>query len=480
MATYDWSDNDPPRTLWAEAWRPALRLAGVYLVVATTWIIASDWVVDQITDDPVLVKQLQTFKGMCFVLISAGLLLFMAYTRLARLTQSQQELARSRRVLKTLLGNLPGMAYRCLNDGAYTPIIVSEGAKELTGYEAETFRNGQRSLIELLHPDDMLRVRQHVDRAVALKAPFRLEYRLPRADGTIRWVCEQGIPVFNEEGELEALEGFVTDIHERKRAEQLERERRQLVETRRSMEHDLGVIGHEMRTPLASLRAVAELLMTETNVDLGQQEQLLRAIHDETLRMTEMANNMLEAARLKQAGVSSQWDTVSLAELCQSATSVIQPLVNPTRVTLETEIEAAGLTMRGDFSSLRRLLINLLSNAARHTQDGSIRLCVRTEYDAEHHPCVHLSVQDSGNGIHPDRAKLLGIAFALHHGREDNSGAGLGLTICRDIARSHGGNISFQSMPGEGATFHVRLRTDLDGPQEADEDSAIESESVVI
>lgn len=479
MTPHDWSYTDAPCGLWADAWRPAIRLAGLYLFTATAWIVSSDWIVHQVNGQALQSWQLQTLKGMGFVVVTSVLLLSLVYPPLAHLTRSRQALARSRRVLHTLLGNLPGMAYRCLNDERWTALIVSEGAKDLTGHDAAEFRSGRRSLTQIIYPEDLDRIRQQVERAVEQQTPYCLEYRILRADGAVRWTWEQGRPIYDDHGKLEALEGFIIDIHERKRAEQLERERRQLVETRRAMERELGVIGHEMRTPLASLRAVAEVLMTESNTDLTQQEQLVRAIHDETIRMTEMANNMLEAARLRQAGMSGQWADVSLEALCDSAATVVRPLLDPSRITLDTQIDTPDLTMRGDFSSLRRLLINLLSNAVRHTHDGSIRIIVRDETDDQHR-YVRLTIQDTGEGIHPDRAKLLGVAFALHGGRADHNSAGLGLTICRDIARSHGGHISFHSTPEEGTSFHIRLRAELESPHEACDAGEIEREAVLI
>ncbi|MEX1016686.1 MAG: PAS domain-containing sensor histidine kinase [Phycisphaeraceae bacterium] len=465
MPTYDWSSTDPPRGLWAEAWRPAVKLAVIYGVMATAWIVLTDGAINLLVDNKTLTHQLHTLKGIGFVVTTGVLLSVLAYRRLASLTRSRAELARSRRVLNTLLSNLPGMAYRCQPDAPWQALIVSEGVKQLTGHDATAFLTGAMSLNDLIHEDDREMVRHQVAEAIAKASPYRIEYRMPHADGSLRWVWEQGQPIYTDAGELEALEGFITDITDRKRAEQLENERRHLVEARRAMERELGVIGHEMRTPLASLRAVAELLITDPVSDIQQQEQLLRAIHDETLRMTEMANNMLETSRLRESAVASPWEEVSLRELCQSAAAVIRPLLNPTRVSLQTHVEPADLTIRGDFSSLRRLLINLLSNAARHTHCGSIRVDVRSSEDELHGQWVHFRVQDTGAGIPPERAKKLGIAFALHHGQDDHSGAGLGLTICRDIAASHGGTISFDTRPGAGTTFHVRLLSTLDGPR---------------
>ena len=121
--------------------------------------------------------------------------------------------------MATLLSNLPGLAYRCKNDKDWTMELVSDGCEALTGYKAtELVGVGARTYNSLIHPDDRNRIWHEVQVALTQRLPFRLTYRILAADGREKWVWEQGVGVFSGV-ELEALEGFITDITELKEAE---------------------------------------------------------------------------------------------------------------------------------------------------------------------------------------------------------------------------------------------------------------------
>jgi len=125
------------------------------------------------------------------------------------------------RALSTLMSNIPGMAYRCLNDPYWTMKMVSEGAAELTGYPAEDLlENKTVSYENLIVPEDRPAVRAAVEQALEQRVPFRMLYRIACRDGKIKWVSEQGRGVFDKTGRLEALEGIIHDTTERKLAEE--------------------------------------------------------------------------------------------------------------------------------------------------------------------------------------------------------------------------------------------------------------------
>ncbi|MBB5391452.1 MULTISPECIES: bifunctional diguanylate cyclase/phosphodiesterase [unclassified Herbaspirillum] len=132
-----------------------------------------------------------------------------------------QSIPRSPRLLETLLANLDGVVYRCRDDAQWTMEFVSEGSLQLTGYLPEELLLNQRvSFLELVHPDDRQMVRAHVDDCVRLRRRFDVEYRIVHAGGAIRWVWGRGVGICNAAGEVEALEGFMQDVTERKEAAQ--------------------------------------------------------------------------------------------------------------------------------------------------------------------------------------------------------------------------------------------------------------------
>ncbi len=136
-----------------------------------------------------------------------------------------QALRESERMLSTLMHNLPGMAYRCNNDQHWTMDFVSNGCKALTGYApVELIASSRVAYGELVHPDDRQMVWDKVQAALARRVPFQCTYRIHTADQQEKWVWEQGMGVFWENGSLLALEGFITDITLHKHTEAALRE----------------------------------------------------------------------------------------------------------------------------------------------------------------------------------------------------------------------------------------------------------------
>ena len=138
---------------------------------------------------------------------------------LARMMAVSLTNAENQRLLKTLLGNLPGMAYRCRNDRDWTTEFVSHGCLELTGYASSAFMTHQVVFGELIHVDDRDRLWADTQAALAAGRSFKQVYRISTASGEEKWVLEQGCGVPGPDGHVVALEGFVTDITERVRAE---------------------------------------------------------------------------------------------------------------------------------------------------------------------------------------------------------------------------------------------------------------------
>ncbi|MFL6551485.1 MAG: putative bifunctional diguanylate cyclase/phosphodiesterase [Povalibacter sp.] len=129
------------------------------------------------------------------------------------------------RMLRTLLGNLDGMIYRCRDDASWTMEFISDGCRRLTGYDAsDLLLNNRISYESITHPDDRQRVREEIKSGLQLRQRFDTEYRIIHASGEIRWAWERGAGIYDSRGELVAIEGMVQDITERKESLQALRE----------------------------------------------------------------------------------------------------------------------------------------------------------------------------------------------------------------------------------------------------------------
>ena len=252
----------------------------------------------------------------------------------------------------------------------------------------------------------------------------------------------------------------------------IQSERNHLKEAVTAMEQVLGVVAHELRTPLAGLRTISEFLLMPEAKELAEWDTFLMTMNSEIIRMAEMVNSLLEAARLNSGVATWHWETVKYATVCADALDVVRPLVDQSKLTLHWSCEPEELEANGDSDAIRRLIINLVNNAAKYTPSGSITVaCRRVDIET-----IELRVIDTGKGISPDLASRLGEPFALNSGSVGANyikGTGLGLAICKGIAAAHGGQMTIESAPGKGTTVIVRLRSDLISAQSTGEKDQI-------
>ena len=451
--------------------RAAWRVVAPYLVFGIAWILLSDGVAEEMAGVGLTEHLLQSVKGLAFVVTTAGLLYLLCVRRFAALAMVERELRESERRFSSMMHNLQGMAYQCLADAGWTMLFASRGAEALTGYRVEDLvHNRSVRFADLIHPEDRDRVRAEVGRAVSERGAFGLEYRLVNRDGSVRWVWEQGLVVPGPDSQAVLLEGFISDITDRKALEEVEDERRLLVESRRAVEEALGAIGHELRTPLASPRLLAEALL-DPELAEGERLEYARGILEQTERLTEMATNMLEGARLRDEHAVWKWGGVDLRQVIESAVAVMLPLASRSGVRVEARYGPGDLSVYGDADALRRLVLNLLSNACRHSPSGLVEVHVSRFGSG-----ASIEVRDNGRGMSPEVMAKLGRAFALSSGpvsSDASAGAGLGLAICRQIVAAHWGQIGVASRQGAGTTITVSLPADRAGPRKSFEPEPI-------
>ena len=299
--------------------------------------------------------------------------------------------------------------------------------------------------------------------AVALGAALMLGHSLAtdsralhlaaRAIGTGEPVSVLAAPVSAElaalSRELEAASARLAASTARERA--LETSRRELI----------AGLSHDLRTPLAGLRAMAEALEDGVAEDPARYH---RQICLEVDRLSGMVDDLFRLSRISAGSLRLTLEEVSLAEIVDQVTASAEPLARARRVRL-TPACAAGTAVprpvQADGAELSRVLTNLLDNALRHTPDGGTVSVVAAQ-DGEQ---AVLAVTDQCGGIpEPELAKVFDVAWrgaAARRGerrQSDDQGAGLGLAIARGIVQAHRGQISVANVSG-GCRFEVRLPT---------------------
>src|SRR5215469_9224216 len=136
------------------------------------------------------------------------------------LRQAEQELRERERQLDSLMGHLPGLAYRALADDHWTALFVSKGVEDLTGYPPEEFTSHRVHYADIMLPEDLPTTREAVFTALQERRMYEVEHRIRHKDGSVRWIWARGHGVFAPDGSLRFIEGLNLDMTSRKRAEE--------------------------------------------------------------------------------------------------------------------------------------------------------------------------------------------------------------------------------------------------------------------
>jgi PAS domain S-box-containing protein len=378
--------------------------------------------------------------------------------------RAEDALRESQRKLAALMSALPGMAYRCRNDPEWDMEFVSEGVYELTGHRPDMLLSGAVTYGSLIHPEDRERVWNEVQRAIAADQPFEMTYRIAAANGALKWVWERGSAVRGADGEVIALEGFVTDVTDVRRAQDevarlnTELEQRvgertaQLEAANAELEAFAYSIAHDLRSPLTSIDGFShslEMLCGDELPDDGR--HYLRRIRAGVRQMSDLTDAMLSLARLSR--VRLRWEPVDLAAAARHAIELLRE--QDPRDNLVLEIPRT-LPAHGDPRLLGQVMTNLIGNAWKFSARKprtEIRVGTRAGDGGE---TVYF-IADRGAGFDMAHAVRLFGAFQRLHSPSEFEGTGIGLALVQKIVQRHGGRIWAQAKAGEGATFFFTL-----------------------
>jgi PAS domain S-box-containing protein len=396
------------------------------------------------------------------------------------LQQAKAALHQSEAYFRSLIENASDVVTLLNAEGNIT--YTSPSSYTVLGYQPEQLVGHQ--VMEFVHPDEGDRIQtifQQILQTPGLSPVF--EVRLKHQDGS--WLILEALS--NNLLDDSSVNGIIVnlrDITERKHAESLQKERDAAEQANRAKSQFLANMSHELRTPLNAIIGYSEMLHEEAE-DLGAEDFIpdLEKIHGAGKHLLSLINDILDLSKIEAGRMELYLETFEVNAMLEDVMSTIRPLIAKNHNTLVFNSGDDLGTMHADLIKIRQTLFNLLSNAAKFTENGTITLeVVRSQESgvknqasggrnqevsppAPHppypipQPWITFKVIDTGIGMTPDQVNKVFQAFIQADASTTRKygGTGLGLAISQRFCTMMGGTLTATSTPGQGTTFTMQL-----------------------
>lgn len=382
---------------------------------------------------------------------------------------AETALRQSQRDFETLATITPVGIVRTTKDGAVT--YCNPAWLNLAGLTQEEAREG--GWANALHADDRERVWSDWHAAVASKAGYRTEFRFHGNHGST-WVDVIAEPEFSANGNVSGFVAVVVDISDRKSLhDALVRARRHAEAAALSKANFLANMSHEIRTPMNGVLGFADLLL-ECDLD-GEARNFAEIIANSGKEMMRLLNDILDLSKIEAGEISLIDEMIDLRPMLKGCADLMSAEASAKGLLLDVQIfPSVPNDVLADRGRLRQIVLNLLGNAVKFTAQGSITLSAR---------CVEggggrrlaIEIEDSSIGIAANKLHTIFEPFAQGDCSTSRQfgGTGLGLTICRQLARKMGGDISCESVLGQGSRFLLYLPLASAGNESSDRNGMV-------
>jgi PAS domain S-box-containing protein len=361
----------------------------------------------------------------------------------------------NRQRIEALLANVPGVVWEAYGspEGEGQRIdFVSRYAEQLVGFSTDVWVSTPNFWLMIVHVEDRERALREMTELYRAGKGGVVSFRWVAKDGRILWVESTTTIIFDENGKGIGMRGVTVDVTARKkgqralrrRAKQLERSTKQLLEKNRELDQFAYVASHDLRAPLRGIANLSNWIEEDMGdkftPEAHKQMELLRGrVH----RMENLINGLLEFSRIGR--VEAAQDEVDLNVLLKEVVDLMDP---PEGVTIEVAENLPTVTT--ERLRIQQVFMNLIGNGIKHRGNQNVTIRVTCQPAAGGY---EFTVADNGPGIPPEYHEKIFVIFQTLVARDKVEGTGVGLALVKKIVENHGGAIRVESKPGEGAKF---------------------------
>lgn len=378
------------------------------------------------------------------------------------------ELQTKEDLLKTISDNLPdGALYQLKHskDGSFHFPYISAGIERLLGVNPEAVVIDARSLFSLTHREDLERIFIAQIESEKYLTPFEQIHRQYSVTGELKWLLLRSMPRRMEDGST-VWDGVVFDITEiKKTREELKIAKEQAEAANRAKSEFLANMSHEIRTPLNGIIGFTELLI-KSKLDESQ-AMYMNTVNKSAFLLLDLINDILDFSKIEAGKLELNMEMFNLTELISHSLDIVKIQIKNKPIEIVTNLPTdKKIFVMGDEIRLRQILINLLGNAIKFTQNGKIEINLEIlELNSEKESSnLRFSIIDTGIGISTENLEKIFEAFA----QEDSTitrkygGTGLGLSISNKLLGLMNSKLELESKVGKGSNFHFTLNTKLE------------------
>jgi PAS domain S-box-containing protein len=357
---------------------------------------------------------------------------------------------------RTLVEQIPAVVYVDPADALGSPLYVSPRVETLLGYAPDEWLAADNLWIERIHPDDRERVLAETARANETSESLSLEYRCLARDDREVWVHDEVALVRDEHGTPKYWQGFMIDITDRKRAEEdLRAAKEAAEEASRLKSAFLRMATHELRTPLTIVSGYVELLASSTAARLTRDErEFIDIAQAGTKTLSRLVDDLLDLARIEAGRLDLAIRAVDVGEAIKQVHRMVSVQAAAKGIDSAVTVEPNLPLIAADPDRLTQILLNLVGNAVKFTEQGHILSTVRRVGEG-----VEISVTDTGIGIAPEAQTAIFDEFRQADASTTRrfGGTGLGLAIAKRLVEMQSGTLRVESTIGVGSTFTLWL-----------------------
>jgi len=358
---------------------------------------------------------------------------------------------------------------------------VNEGFTRLFGYKLKDVRGTYGEILRKGEKTGLSPDNDHYQTLIREKRPLSYESKNYSKSGKEYWVLTSLTPLLNDNGEVEKIISIDSDITRRKRAEQeliiankiaehsiyksnraleeLHKAKKEVEESLKVKEQFLANMSHEIRTPMNAIIGFTNLLLKSEQTHEGI--QYLNAIKTSGQNLLVIINDILDFSKLERGKITIENIPFKLSQLVATVVDLMLPKAVEKNVKLSSSIDKNIPEMLlGDPTRLNQVLINLVGNAIKFTNQGSVKIAVAVINETPEDISLRFSIADTGIGIPPESVDKIfqGFTQASSDTTRKYGGTGLGLAISKELVELQGGEISVTSKLNEGSTFVFWLK----------------------